>query len=65
MDSNETKKRLKNLIGSVGYALLKRHLRNVKLKIDIEKRLFKITKDGKIYEIGFDEIEQAVNDSSV
>jgi len=65
VDSNETINGLKDLIGFVGYALLKRHLRNVKLKIDIEKKLFTITKDGKIYEIGFDEIEQVVNDSNV
>jgi len=58
VDSNETRNRLKDLIGSVGYALLKRQLRNIKLKIDAEKKLVTITKDGSDSSISFDEIEQ-------
>ncbi len=58
MDSNETKNRLKERIGFVGYSLLKRHLRNVKLKIDAEKKLVTITKNEKTFVIGFDEIER-------
>ena len=61
MDSNETKNRLKDLIGFVGYSLLKRHLRNVRIKIDTEKKLVKITKNEGIFRISFDEIEQLVN----
>ena len=62
MDSNETKNRLKKLIGSVGYALLKRQLRNVMLRIDTERKMVIITRDGKTDEIEFDEIERAVNE---
>ena len=61
MDSNETKNRLKELIGFVGYSLLKRHLRNVRIQIDTEKKLVKITKNEGNFEISFDEIEQLVN----
>ncbi len=61
MDSNETKNRLKELIGFVGYSLLKRHLRNVRIKIDPEKKLVTITKNEGKFEISFDEIEQLVN----
>jgi len=49
------------LIGFVGYSLLKRHLRNVRIQIDTEKKLVKITKNEGNFEIGFDEIEQLVN----
>lgn len=61
MDSNETKNRLKELIGFVGYSLLKRHLRNVRIKIDVEKSLVTITKNEGTFVISFDEIEQLVN----
>jgi len=61
VDSNATKNRLKELIGFVGYSLLKRHLRNVRIQIDTEKKLVKITKNEGNFEIGFDEIEQLVN----
>ena len=64
MDSNETKNRLKDLIGSIGYRFLTTKLLDVKLKIDAERKLVTITRDGKIYEIGFDEIEQMVNEYS-
>jgi len=53
---------LKKLIGPVSYALLKRQLRNVKLKIDVEKKLVTITKDERKYEFKFDEIERMVNE---
>ena len=56
-----SKEQLKNLIGSVGYALLKCQLRNVKLKIDAKKKLVTITKDRISHEIGFGEIEQLFN----
>lgn len=62
MDSNGTKNPLKDLIGSVGYALLKHQLRNVMLKIDTERKMVIITRDGKTDEISFDEIERAVNE---
>ncbi len=62
MDSNATKNQLKELIGFVGFGLLKRHLRNVKLKIDPEKKLVKLTKNGVKFQITFDEIEQLVNE---
>lgn len=62
MDSNETENQLKELVGSVGFRLLKYHLRNVMLRIDTEKRIVIITRDGKIHEIGFDEIERIVNE---
>jgi len=52
------KNRLKKVIGSVGYALLKRKLRNINLKIDAEKKLVTITKNGSTSSISFDEIEQ-------
>ena len=58
MDLNGTKNQLKELIGFVGFGLLKRHLQNVKLKIDAEKKLVTITKNGKTFVIGFDEIER-------
>lgn len=61
MDLNGTRNQLKELIGFVGYSLLKRHLHNVKIKIDIEKKLVKITKNEGKFEISFDEIEQLVN----
>jgi len=61
VDSNETRNRLKDLIGFVGYSLLKRHLRNVRIEIDIEKRLVMITKNEGKFQISFDEIEQLVN----
>lgn len=61
MDSSATNP-LKELIGSVGYALLKRHLRNVMLRIDTENKIVIITRDGKTDEISFDEIERAVNE---
>jgi len=53
--------RLKDLIGFVGYSLLKRHLRNVRIEIDVENKLVKITKNEGKFEISFDEIEQLVN----
>ncbi|KKM69349.1 hypothetical protein LCGC14_1451750 [marine sediment metagenome] len=62
MDSNETKNRLKELIGTVGYVLVMCQLRNVKLKIDPEKKLVTITEDTKKHEFSFDEIEQLVNE---
>jgi len=52
------------LIGFVGYSLLKRQLRNVKLKIDAEKKLVKITKNEFTFSISFDEIEQLSADFS-
>jgi len=58
VDLNGTKNQLKELIGFVGFGLLKRHLQNVKLKIDAEKKLVTITKNGKTFVIGFDEIER-------
>ena len=58
MDLNGTKNQLKELIGFVGFGLLKRHLQNTKLKIDAEKKLITITKNGKTFIISFDEIEQ-------
>lgn len=58
MDSNATKNQLKELIGFVGFGLLKRHLQNTKLKIDAEKKLVTITKNDKTFVIGFDEIER-------
>jgi len=61
VDSNETKNRLKDLIGFVGYSLLKRHLRNVRIEIDIENKLVTITKNEGKFQISFDEIEQLVN----
>jgi len=42
--------------------MLKRHLRNVRIQIDIEKRLVTITKNEGKFEISFDEIEQLVNE---
>jgi len=62
VDSSETKNRLKELIGFVGFGLLKRHLQNVKLKIDAEKKLVTITKNGKTFVVGFDEIERLAAD---
>lgn len=62
MDSSATKNRLRELIGSVGYALLRRKLRNVKLKIDVEQRHVLVTKDGEVHKITFDEIEQVINE---
>ena len=62
MASSETKNQLKELIGFVGFSLLKRHLQNVKLKIDAEKKLVTITKNGKTFVIGFDEIERLTAD---
>ena len=62
VDSNETRNRLKDLIGFVGYSLLKRHLRNVRIEIDIENQLVTITKNEGIFKISFDEIEQLVNE---
>jgi len=62
VDSNETRNRLKDLIGFVGYSLLKRHLRNVRIEIDIEKQLVTITKNEGIFKISFSEIEQLVNE---
>lgn len=62
VDSNGIKNRLKDLIGFVGYSLLKRHLRNVRIEIDTEKKLVKITKNEGKFEISFDEIEQLVNE---
>ncbi len=62
MDSNETRNLLREMLGGVGFALLKNHLRKVKLKIDTEKRLVCITKDGRTQEIKFDDIEQAINE---
>lgn len=64
MDSNGTKNQLKELIGFVGFGLLKRHLQNTKLKIDPEKKLVTITKNGKTFVIGFDEIERLSSDFS-
>ena len=61
MDSNGTNL-LKGLIGSVGYALLKCHLRGVMLRIDAKGKKVIITRDGKTDEIKFDEIERAVNE---
>jgi len=61
VDSNGTKNRLKELIGFVGYSLLKRHLRNVRIQIDVEKKLVTITKNEGKFSISFDEIEQLVN----
>lgn len=62
MDSNETENQLKELIGSVGFRLLKYHLRNVMLRIDTERKIVIITRDGRTHEIEFDEIERAVNE---
>ena len=62
VDSNETRNQLKDLIGFVGYSLLKRHLRNVRIEIDIEKQLVTITKNEGKFIISFDEIEQLVNE---
>jgi len=62
VDSNETRNQLKDLIGFVGYSLLKRHLRNVRIEIDIENQLVTITKNEGIFKISFDEIEQLVNE---
>ena len=62
MDSNETRNLLKELLGPVGYGLLKRHLRNVKIEIDIEKKLVTIIKNDVKFQISFDEIEQLVNE---
>ena len=62
MDSSETKNQLKELIGFVGFGLLKRHLQNVKLKIDAEKKQVTITKNGKTFVISFDEIERLTAD---
>ena len=62
MDSTETENQLKELVGSVGFRLFKYHLRNVMLRIDTEKRIVIITRDGKTHEIGFDEIERVVNE---
>lgn len=53
---------LKKLIGSAGYMLLKRHLRGVMFRIDIEEKVVIITRDGKTHKIGFDEIERFVNE---
>jgi len=64
VDSSETKNQLKGLIGFIGFGLLKRHLQNVKLKIDAEKKLVTITKNGKTFVIGFDEIERLSADFS-
>jgi len=62
VDSNVTINQLEELIGFVGFGLLKHHLQNVKLKIDAEKKLVTITKNGKIFVIGFDEIERLSSD---
>jgi len=62
VDSSATKNQLKELIGFIGFGLLKRHLQNVKLKIDAEKKLVTITKNGKTFVIGFDEIERLAAD---
>ncbi len=62
VDSNETKNQLKELIGFVGFGLLKRYLQNVKLKIDAEKKQVTITKDGKTHVIGFEEIQRLSED---
>lgn len=62
MDSNETENQLRELVGSVGFRLLKYHLRNVMLRIDTENKIVIITRDGKTHEIGFDEIERVVNE---
>ena len=62
MDSNETRNRLKELVGTVGYMLIMCQLRNVKLKIDAEKKLVTITGNTNKYEFSFDEIEQLVNE---
>jgi len=60
--SSETKNQLKELIGFVGFGLLKRHLQNVKIKIDAEKEQVTITKNGRIFVIGFDEIQRLSED---
>ena len=62
MDVNETRNRLKELIGFVGYSLLKHHLRNVRIEIDSEKKLVTINKNEGKFQISFDEIEQLVNE---
>ena len=62
MDSNGTKNRLRELVGSIGYVLIMCQVRNVKLKIDAEKKLVTITGNTNKYEFGFDEIEQLVNE---
>jgi len=61
VDLNETRNQLKDLIGFVGYGLLKRHLRNVRIEIDIEKQTVTITKNEGVFKISFAEIEQLVN----
>ena len=61
VDSSATKNQLKELIGFVGFGLLKRHLQNVRIQIDIEKKLVTITKNEGKFSISFDEIEQLVN----
>lgn len=62
VDSKETSNRLKKLIGSFGYALLKRHVRNVNLKIDTKQRQVLITKCGVMHNVTFDEIEALFNE---
>jgi len=57
-----TEKQLKKLLGFVGYNLLRRHLRNVRIQIDIENRLVTIIKNEGKFQISFDEIEQLVNE---
>lgn len=64
MDSNETRNRLRDLIGFVGFSLLKCYLCNVKLKIDAEKKLVTITKERETFVISFDDIEQLSADFS-
>lgn len=60
MDSSATKQ-LKKRLGLVSYQLFKRYLRNVKLKIDAEKKLVTIINSEGKFVISFDEIEQLVN----
>ncbi len=53
---------LKKMLGPVGFMLARTILRKIKIKFDTEQRKVCITSDGKTQEIGFDEIEQAVNE---
>ena len=62
VDSNETKNRLKDLVGTVGYVLIMCQLNNIKLKIDAEKKLMTITGQTNKYEFSFDEVEELVNE---
>jgi hypothetical protein len=59
---SDSDKQLRKLLGPVGYALVKRYLRRVKIKIDTEARKVHITKDGVTESVNFVEIERVVNE---